>query len=137
MTEAIEVLDAMKRLSNNEKLWVINQLVVGEDLSLLGIIHAEAERLEKFRKKARNDIRKLAEAGMYLGEKQIKKIPTLKEKRERQLQAALARTLLSTGIREGTKSGEKIKATVDFTEIDEKWYQDCWALESVQPSPQM
>lgn len=127
-----KALDLMKRLSEEEKLYVINRLVATEDMSLLTVIYAETKRLELYRQRSREDIRKLAEAGLYLGNKQIKKIPSIKEKRERQLQAALTRTLLATGIRNGTKSSKEIDANIDFSEINEEWYRECWALESVK-----
>lgn len=123
---------AMEVLNESEKLYVINMLLQAEEISLKTVIVAEANRLEDFRLKSRNDIRKLATAGLDLGEKQIKLIPKMKNDNKRNLFAAFTKTLLSTRVYYDTPFEKNILATIDFSGIDEEWYQECWALESVK-----
>ncbi len=131
-----KAISAMKLLDEGEKLYVINQLLAEEDMSLMTIIYSEAKRLEDYRDKSRTDIGKLSRAGLDLAEKEIDKIPKIKVLNKRQLKAAQVKTLLSTRVYEGTAFEKKLTKNIDFSKIDQDWYKQCWALESLQNDKQ-
>ena len=130
--EAAGALARMQKLGDEEKLWVISNLVKNEDMSLMGIIYAETQRLETYRENARYDIGILARAGIDLAKKNIKNVAKIKDPSKRQLGAAQVKTLLSTRVYEGTEFEKEINSAIDYSEINPKWYKQCWQLRSIK-----
>lgn len=120
-------LESMKSLSEVEKHYVLKRLMLDDALNVLLVVGTYAEYLANFKKDALNDMRKLAEAGITLGEKTIKDLPKNKNPRNEVLNTALANTLLSVGY-VGTKYNEELKKNIDMSKVKEDWYESTWAL---------
>jgi hypothetical protein len=126
-------LEAFGKLEHHEITWLLRELLLQEKLDIPRLITLHAEYLQDFKHKAQNDIRKLAEAGLTLGEQKIKSINyrgTGERKSKTQLYYALANTLLTAGYR-GTKFNDELRKYVDMSIVDKDWYDDFWRLETV------
>jgi plasmid replication initiation protein len=127
LSEAAKVLNGLSRQEIN---FLILQLLEIEKIDIPQVIAIYSEHLQDYKHKAQSDIRKLAEAGLHLSEKEIKKIKSIKADDKRVLHTAFAHTLLSAGYR-GTLFHDKLSQHVDMSIVDKKWYDDCWRLDTV------
>lgn len=121
-------ITAMSALNEQEQTHVVTELLRSDKLDMAQALQIQAKYLTQYKKDARNDMRMLSEAGLILGEKQIKAIPKSPAK-DRELNAGLARTLLSGGGFATTKHHEELAKCVEGIEVNEDWYQRSWALQ--------
>lgn len=130
-TNLSDALEAFKKLNNAEANYVLKALLHEEKINIPQLVSAYATYLQDFKHDAENDIRNLAEAGLTLARKEIKKIPSMKPDNTRQLYTALAHTLLQAGFRE-TKYNEELSAKIDMSIVNQDWYEDSWKLKTIK-----
>lgn len=136
MDDLSKALEAFKKLDKNEVNFLLRRLLAEEKVDIPALITSYAQYLADFRHAAQNDIRKLAEAGLELGTKEIKKIPTIKNPKshdKKGLYTALAHTLLAAGYRD-TAFNKKLSETLDMSIVGVDWYNHSWALETIPES---
>lgn len=126
--KAIKAFEKMDKSERRSTLFVLL------DRGIIDISEAVAvygSHLERFKEDAKHDINRVATAGIDLSEKQIKAIPKMKNKRQRDVATAQAVTLLSTRVYEGTPFEKELYKCVDMEGIDEDWYEWSWKLRTV------
>lgn len=131
-----KALQAFKDMSSEEAGFVLKKLLDDEVVDFAPIMVLYAQHLQDFKRKAKSDIYKMSEAGLSLAEKKIKSIPSIKSDSSRRLALAQAKTLISGRGFFETKFIEDLNSRLNFAEIDDKWYQECWALRTVAPKPE-
>lgn len=129
--EYLETLNKMRSLSPKYRNFVIESLMHTEDIDIPQLITVYSNYLKDYKQKSRNDIRKLSQAGMSLLEKPIKKIKDIKNDHTRNLHTAFANTIISGGGYFGSEYHNELLKHIDMKDVDIKWYEDCWKLETI------
>lgn len=133
--KATQALKAMQELTSQERYFVLTQLLASEDINITGLVKERERHLLKFKEDAYHDIQVLSQAGLQLGESNIKKIPKIKQQYKRILQIAMANTLISTGVIKGTPHEKELKKNIsfkDFSDKDKDWYESFWKLRTIE-----
>lgn len=123
-----EAIDLIARLDDRELNYIIGLCLEGERIDVIALTGAYAKKLQDFKHDAEHDIWRVSEAGISLAEKVIPKIGAIKSQQQREVALAQARTLFKAGGWEGTEYGNRIRKSVDTSEIDESWYKRAWGL---------
>lgn len=130
MEDLLEATKLVKKLSPQERHYFLVSLMFDGTLSITEAITAYSEYLERFKRDAQNDIRNLSQAGLSLADKQINKIPLIKNPNVRQLALAQTKSLLDGGGYSGSEYQKHLTEKLDFTEIDADWYENTWAIKT-------
>lgn len=131
MDNLTSALTVFKELDKREVNYLILHLLHEEKIDIPMLVNKYTEYLTNFKHDAQRDIRNLAEAGLELGQQNIKKISSVKSDNKKQLHTALAHTLLTAGFR-GTKFNEELSKYVDMSIVDQDWYENCWQLKTIR-----
>lgn len=121
--------EAFEKLDNEEIHSLLLTLLEGEKIDIPILISTYSDYLARFKNNAINDMRKLAEAGLTLSEKQIKKIPSMKNKNKKSLYSALAMIMLQAGYK-NTDFNKELSKYIDVLDIDKQWFKDSWQLKT-------
>lgn len=127
-----DTIEFMKGLSESERHQVIIRLLDDEYLDIPTLVSIHAGKLQEFKHKAQNDIRKLSQAGLTLLQHDIKKIKSIKSENKRHLHMALAKTLIDGRGYLDTEFQKKLLEDIDMTGVDMDWYKECWQLETIK-----
>jgi hypothetical protein len=126
--EVIELANKIKNLNTNDRMYLLEEIFKDESVSATELLVAKIANLEKFKMDAKRDIVKIAEAGMELGEKEMRSVTKIggrTRKKSNTFKLAMVRCLIEAGAHRGTEYGEEI-AAADFSAIDEEWYEWGW-----------
>lgn len=123
-----KALEAFEKMDAQEKRYTLLTLLNEGKINMVDAISAYGSHLEQFKRDAKNDMRKLSEAGLSLGEKAIKRIPAMKSLRPQQLAIAQTHTLLSGGGYHTTPYAKELASHADLNKVDKGWYEECWKL---------
>lgn len=126
--ELFRIVEEIKQLSTDDRFMVLKELIKDEKVSVTELIVAKVYNLEEFKKNAIRDITKVAEAGMELGEREMRavtKISGYTRKKDDSFKLAMVKCLIDAGAYKGTAYGDEI-AAADFSSIDKDWYEWSW-----------
>lgn len=126
--EVIKLAEKIKKLDTNNRFYLLREIMKDEDVSVTELLVAKIADLEDFKDKARRDIPKIAEAGLELGEEEMRSITGIggrARKKDDSFKLAMVRCLLDAGAFKGSQYGDEI-ATTDFSSIDDSWYDRSW-----------
>lgn len=129
-----ELINQIKSLSTDDRNTVLVKLLEDDEVSAVEILVAKIYRLEDFSRKARRDIPKIAEAGLELGEKEMRKVTGIggyTRKKTDAFKLAMVKCLVDAGGYRSTVYGDKIAGT-DFSAIDKDWYDWSWKPETYE-----
>lgn len=121
--------EAFEKLDKTEIYLLLLSLLDEEKIDIPALISTYSDYLARFKNNAINDIRKLAEAGLTLSEKQIKKIPSMKNKNKKDLYSVLAMIMLQAGYK-NTDFNKELSKYIDVSDIDKQWFEHSWQLKT-------
>lgn len=126
--EVTEIISRMKRLSSDDRYHVLIELLKDDKIPVSELIVAKVSSLERFKQDAKRDINRIAEAGMELGEKEMRAVTKIKGKTRKKTDSfmlAMVKCLVDAGAYRGSIYGDKL-ASVDYSSVDEDWYKHAW-----------
>jgi hypothetical protein len=126
--ELANLLIQIKKLSRDERIYLMREILKDDSISITDALVAQISNLEQFKRDAKHDIVKVAEAGMELGEREMRRLTKIKgntRKKTDTFYMSMIRCLLDAGAYKGTEYGKQIEGA-DFSTIDEDWYGWAW-----------
>jgi hypothetical protein len=126
--ELVELIEKIQTLSTSDRNFILQEIIKDEKVSVTEIILARVYVLEKFKQDARQDIVTVAQAGLELGEKEMRLVTGMggkTRKKTNSFKLSMVKCLVDAGAFKGSKYGDEL-ANIDYSAIDKKWYEDCW-----------
>jgi hypothetical protein len=126
--EITALAKSIRSLDANERMRLLLEIIEDENVSITELVVAKTLQLEDFKKKAIRDMPRIAEAGLELGEKEMRKVTGIKgrtRKKTDTFNLAMVKCLIDARGYYGTEYGKQI-ASVDFSSIDTDWYEQSW-----------
>lgn len=123
-----ELIEEIKSLDTSQRNLILQEIMKDEAVSATEILIAKVGSLERFKQDAKLDIVKVAEAGMELGEREMRSVTKIKgntRKKTDTFKLAMVRCLLDAGAFYNTEYGKQIEAA-DYSSIDKDWYEWGW-----------
>ena len=132
--EIIRLAESIKQLDTSDRMRLLQEILKDEQVSVTELLVAKIVNLEDFKRKAKRDIPKIAEAGLELGEKEMRsviKLPGYTRKKTDTFKLAMVKCLIDAGGFRGTAYGDQI-AAADFSSIDKDWYDWAWKPQTTE-----
>lgn len=126
--EVYEIAQKIRSMNTESRQILLNEIFADEKVSAIGLLVAKIYSLEDYKANAKNDIKKIAEAGMELGGCEMRRVLKTKEntrKKTDDFYLAMVRCLLDAGAYRGTEYAKQLEAS-DYSSIDTKWYEWAW-----------
>ena len=126
--EVYEIAQKIKSMNTESRQILLNEIFADEKVSATELLVAKIYSLEHYKTNAKNDIRKIAEAGMELGEREMRRVLKTKEntrKKTDDFYLAMVRCLLDAGAYRNTEYAKQLEAS-DYSSIDTEWYEWSW-----------
>lgn len=131
MSDVFDVMrlsDEIKSLDTYDRMRLLQEILKDESVSITELLVTKIAKLEDFKHKAQRDIPKIAEAGLELGEKEMRKVTGIggyTRKKTDAFKLAMVKCLVDAGGYGSTTYGDQIAAT-DFSSVDKDWYEWGW-----------
>lgn len=126
--ELFGLADKIKDMSTSDRQYLLREIFTDEKVSVTELLVARIHSLEQFKVDAKEDIRKIAEAGMELGEREMRRVFKTRgntRKKTDGFYIAMVRCLLDAGAYRSTEYAKELEAR-DFSSIDRDWYEWNW-----------
>lgn len=132
--DVVRLAAEIKELDTSDRMRLLQEIIKDERISVTELLVAKVANLEDFKRKAKRDIPKIAEAGLELGEKEMRKVTGIggyTRKKTDSFKLAMVKCLIDAGGYKGTKYGDEI-AAADYSSIDEDWYDWSWKPSTIE-----
>jgi hypothetical protein len=125
----LKATEAFEQMSDKYRDITLLKLLNDGTIDIVKAISVYSKYLEDYKRDAAEDIYRLSEIGLNLGENQIKGFSKSKKTdSEKEVMIAWIRTLVSGGGLNGTKFLQEMLEGIDLKAVDEQWYSKFWKL---------
>lgn len=130
---AYEFIESLKKLDKKEQAEVAKAIVNDRLVDIGSLLVMYISNLQEERDAAAQDIVKVADAGVALSEKTVKRVAGVKGNTKSLtpgMELAFVRCLLEAGAYERSPFGAELRGSIDVSGMDEDWYKWAWQPKS-------